>query len=63
MIQRSCGEPELQRCPVGHSYSVGVIDLFRRMVMSAATSTRSAAGVLKLLGPHLPFLAQAPCPK
>lgn len=49
-------------CPARHSYPVGVIDLFRRMVLSAATSMRSAAAVLELMVGQLPWLAQAPCP-
>ena len=56
------GVPEMHLCPVRHSYSVGVIDLFLRMVLSAATSIRSAAAVLELLTRHLPLLEQAPCP-
>ena len=50
-----------QLCPARHSYPVGVIDLFVRMVLSAATSIRSAAAVLELPAGRLPFLAQAPC--
>ena len=59
---RRAGEDERYLCPARHSYPVGVIDLFRRMVLSAATSIRSAAGVLKLCAPYLPFAAQSPCP-
>ena len=59
---REAAETELHLCPAGHSYPVGVIDLFRRMVLSAATSIRGAAGVFELLAPYLPFAAQTPCP-
>ena len=59
---RQAGEDERHLCPARHSYPVGVIDLFRRMVLSAATSIRSAAGVFQLLAPDLPFAAQTPCP-
>ena len=59
---RRAGEAEGHLCPARHSYPVGVIDLFRRMVLSAATSIRRAAGVLELLAPYLPFAAQTPCP-
>lgn len=36
--------------------------MFLQMVLSAATSIRSATGVLQLLSGQLPFLEQAPCP-
>ena len=36
--------------------------MFLQMVLSAATSIRSATGVLRLLTDHLPFMPQAPCP-
>lgn len=48
--------------PARHSYGVEVIDLFLRMVLSAATSIRGAAAVLDLLDGQLPCLPQAPCP-
>jgi len=54
-------ETELQVRPARHSYSVGVIRLFLQMVVSKATSLRSAAGVLELVAPHLPFVGQTPC--
>lgn len=48
--------------PARHSYGVEVVDLFLRMVLSAATSIRAAAAVLDLLDGKLPCLRQAPCP-
>lgn len=48
--------------PARHHYGVEVIELFLRMVLSAATSLRGAAAVLDLLGGQLPCLPQAPCP-
>lgn len=54
-------ETELQVRPARHSYSVGVIHMFLQMVISKATSLRSAAGVFELFAPHLPFVGQTPC--
>jgi len=48
--------------PRRHAYSVDAIDLALRMILSAATSIRSAAAVLELLEKRLPFLDRAPCP-
>jgi hypothetical protein len=52
---------ELQVRPTGHSYSVGIIDMFLQMVISKATSLRGAAGVFELLAVHPPFDGQTPC--
>ena len=40
---------------------MGVIDMFLRMVISKATSLRSAAGVFELLAAHPLFEGQVPC--
>lgn len=52
---------ELQVRPTGHSYAVGIIDLFLQMVISKAASLRSAAGVFELLAVYWPFEGQTPC--
>lgn len=45
----------------GHQFSTGLISLFADMVLKAATSQRAAAGVLQLLGQHLPGVSRVPC--
>ena len=54
-------ETLMQRRPARHGYAVGVVDLFLKMVLSAATSFRGAAVVLDLLAGRLPGLEQTPC--
>ena len=53
---------ELQRAPAGHQFPLGVIQLFLSFVLSAASSQRCAAAVLRLLGEVGPGVLQAPCP-
>ena len=55
------GRAELQVRPARHFYSVGVIAMFLQMVISKATSLRSAAGVFELLAAHPLFGGQMPC--
>jgi len=62
MAGNAPNQTDMQRRPAGHSYAVGAIDLFLRMVLSAAVSIRGAAAVLDLLDRYLPFMEQAPCP-
>lgn len=59
--QAAADSTDAQLRPARHSYSVGAIDLFLQMVLSAPTSIRAAASVLKLIARHLPFVNQAPC--
>lgn len=47
--------------PARHCFSVGVIALFLQMVISAATSMRSASTVLKLFSSWLPYVERTPC--
>jgi len=56
------GPSEAPLRPARHRYGVEVIDLFLRLVLSAATSLRGGAAVLGLLNGQLPCLPQAPCP-
>jgi hypothetical protein len=44
-----------------HRYSVGVVQLFLKIVLSCAASQRAAAGVLDLIGQWLPGVSQTPC--
>jgi hypothetical protein len=55
-------EPELLVRPARHVYQVGAIELFLRMVLSAATSIRGAAAVFEMVMRHLPFAKLAPQP-
>ena len=54
-------EPEERVRPAGHCYEVGLILLFLRLVLQAATSLRAAAAVLKLLAPSLGLEDRSPC--
>lgn len=47
--------------PARHRFAVGMVDLFLRMVVKAATSFRGAAAALRLCGPHLPYAGGVPC--
>lgn len=53
---------ELQSVPASHQFSVGIIGLFLKFVLSAASSQRCAAGVLRLLGEVFPDWVRTPCP-
>jgi len=52
---------EFARPLVRHHYSVGVVRLFVQLVLSAASSGRSAAATLGLIAPLLPGPKQTPC--
>jgi len=53
---------QLRIAPECHQFSLGIIQLFLKFVLSAASSQRSAAGVLRLLGEVLPGMPRTPCP-
>lgn len=53
---------ELQSVPASHQFSVGIIGLFLKFVLSAASSQRCAAGVLRLLGEVFAGWVRTPCP-
>lgn len=59
--QSGKGVAEFRLFPAGHCFSLGVISLFLQMVLSAATSMRSASAVLKLFGTYLPVVERTPC--
>jgi len=69
MKDRCAAEPSrgalpapLRVAPERHQFSLGIIQLFLKFVLSAASSQRSAAGVLRLLGEVLPEMPRTPCP-
>jgi hypothetical protein len=45
----------------GHQFGANLIAIFADLVLKAATSQRAAAGVLKLMAPHIPGLRRIPC--
>jgi len=54
-------EPQWHVRPVGHCYQIGLIWLFLRLVLQAATSLRAAAKVLKLLASSWGLEERGPC--
>lgn len=44
-----------------HQYSVGVVELFLKMVLSCAASQRATAAILDLIGRWLPGVEETPC--
>jgi hypothetical protein len=52
----------LDATPVaGHQFGAGLMSLFADLVLKAATSQRAAAGVLRLVAPHISGLHRVPC--
>jgi hypothetical protein len=51
----------LKEMPARHVYSVGIVDLFLKMVTKAAASLHSAAASLELFAPYLPHTSRTPC--
>lgn len=45
----------------GHQFGAGLMSLFADLVLKAATSQRAAAGVLRLVAPHVSGLPRVPC--
>ena len=45
----------------GHQFGAGLVSLFADLVLKAATSQRAAAGVLRLVAPHISGLHRVPC--